>query len=726
MNLLFRYPYTSGTVPLLILSLTSVSVPAQGPVSAPSRHASTLLFSFEDPAEAHSGTVRPNRVDFSQTTEGATDGRHALQVNFSAGGDPGITFLPGASGSWKRAGADSLEMDITNPEDDKIEVHLLLTSPGKKATLNYELPGHATTAITAPIVGFDCQRDIGMKICPGYGLQALVKTSGAIDPDQLTSFQFFLPYPDRPHTLIFDNIRLDRLDLYDLKSYRNIVDEFGQYSKTDWRGKVHSLDELHTLGKQELEQARNAAWPTDWDRFGGVPSAGKERATGYFHVATINGRWWLIDPLGNVFFSTGVDALRWTNSATSTSLKNRWLFRSLPDPAGEAAPFYVRDGASETFDFYHYNVIRKYSGESHDIWSNLALARLRLWRFNTIETPTPEFIGRSFPYELRPSILGNYRRIATEANRFLADPFDPAFSVAAIESLTAAAKGHSDDPWLVGYFVDNELAWGLGTRSEPALQYVLVYKVLSEAGSPSPARRAFVDVLRKRYSTAGKFTDAWGIPPASWDELESRAIHLPTQPSQAARDDLSRLLTVFAEKYFTVVRDALRSADPHHLYLGVRFAGTRRAPFEVVQACAKLCDVVSFNIYMSSVDSDTWKNMGALGRPSMISEFHFGSNDRGVFGGGEGPVTSEQERARHFDAYATSVASNPDFVGYNWFLYQDQPLTGADYPGNPENHHVGLVSVTDSPWGTLTDVATRVNATVVSLHASTKDSKVEP
>ena len=64
--------------------------------------------------------------------------------------------------------------------------------------------------------------------------------------------------------------------------------------------------------------------------------------------------------------------------------------------------------------------------------------------------------------------------------------------------------------------------------------------------------------------------------------------------------------------------------DPGHLYLGSRFAWRTS---EAVEACARWCDVVSFNLYQRSIvnDREEWARFHGLGKPALIGEFHFGS-----------------------------------------------------------------------------------------------------
>src|SRR5512141_2939297 len=48
------------------------------------------------------------------------------------------------------------------------------------------------------------------------------------------------------------------------------------------------------------------AFAADSDPYGGWPKL-QGTKTGYFHTQQIDGRWWLITPDGNAFFSKGVD-----------------------------------------------------------------------------------------------------------------------------------------------------------------------------------------------------------------------------------------------------------------------------------------------------------------------------------------------------------------------------------------------------------------------------------
>ena len=189
------------------------------------------------------------------------------------------------------------------------------------------------------------------------------------------------------------------------------------------------------------------------------------------------------------------------------------------------------------------------------------------------------------------------------------DPFDP--------RLSAMLKMRPfSDPWCIGFFVDNELSWGADGVS-------LAVATL-RSPQDQPAKRMFLDDLRKKYQTIEKLNAAWGTQHASWHAL----LQSTTPPDKKkARPDLEAFYTRLAEQYFAVCRAAVKKAAPHQLYLGCRFA-TLWQNERATRASAKYCDVVSFNIYKRA--SDLRLPEGA-DRPILIGEFHFGALDRGLF-----------------------------------------------------------------------------------------------
>jgi hypothetical protein len=207
---------------------------------------------------------------------------------------------------------------------------------------------------------------------------------------------------------------------------------------------------------------------------------------------------------------------------------------------------------------------------------------------------------------------------------------------------------------------------------------------------------------------------AWGIALTSWDALDATgfAAPVPNEAHPAITRDYSAWLRHYADTYFRTVAEAIRRHDPHHLFLGGRFAVNTP---EAVAACAQYCDVVSFNVYADlpqhGFDAAA---MHQLDKAVLISEFHFGSDDRGPFGKGVVSVWNEQQRGEAYAKFVTAAANDPDIVGAHWFEYTDQPVTGRLLDG--ENSHIGLVGITDIPFGGFVDAVRAANLDVTRPH----------
>jgi hypothetical protein len=135
----------------------------------------------------------------------------------------------------------------------------------------------------------------------------------------------------------------------------------------------------------------------------------------------------------------------------------------------------------------------------------------------------------------------------------------------------------------------------------------------------------------------------------------------------------------------------VKAFDPGLLYLGCRFAGSAR-PWAVT-ACAKYCDVVSYNIY--SEDISAWRLPQNLDAPVMIGEFHFGAHDRGLFGASLINKGSQEGRAAALKRYVESALANPQVVGVHWHQFSDQATSGR-FDG--EYFQVGWTDICDRPY----------------------------
>jgi hypothetical protein len=467
------------------------------------------------------------------------------------------------------------------------------------------------------------------------------------------------------------------------------INTFGQYRHKDWPGKVKSLADLASKREAEARELTRQPGPKDWDKYGGWLNGPKREATGFFRTEKVNGKWWLVDPEGRLFFSHGIDCVRMLDT-TPIDERESW-FEDFPGKQPEFGDFlskgYALKGhyagrSPQCFSFAAANLLRKYGSGWKTDCPRVIHQRLRSWGINTIANWSDETI-RLMRLTAYTDSIGSGRAKMLEGSEGywgkFPDVFDPSFAVAVRESMASRKGKSAADPWCIGYFSDNEMSWG----DELSL-------ALAALRSPSQqkAKQVFIEDLKQKYVEIEKLNESWGAHYASWEDL-SASREAPDK--QKARGDLESFNTRSAEQYFRTVREAIKGVAPKQLYLGCRFAWVNA---RAATAAAKFCDVVSYNLYQRSVAD--FRFNGGADVPLIIGEFHFGALDRGMFHTGLVPVANQAARAQAYRDYVQGALRHPNFVGCHWFQYQDEPVTGRVY--DEENYQIGFVDVADSPY----------------------------
>ncbi len=643
-----------------------------------------------------------------------------LQVEFAAGnGYPQLQMNSPTPLDWV---GKSLAMQIKNAGETAVEIGIRVDDAASGDGWNHSWTARATlergeTQNLVFDLGADpMQRGMrGLPPAPGIEGAKMLQGTGAaaLDTSHVTSWQLFTHAPPQTIQLEIDNLTLTPSASLNLEA---IVDEWGQYSRADWPGKLNAAAQFGARRDEEAALLANPPVKDDLDRFGGWARGPKLDATGFFRTQKVGGKWWLIDPEGHLFFSSGVDVVQHDNPTIIAGRETMFARVPLADEPfggfrGEAQNVLrgpVKSGL--TYDFFRANLQRKYGDDWLAKWRQTTLLRLKNWGFNTLgnwssaELKVPDIQPR-LPYVATSGIYGDHARLSDGEDYWakMHDPFDPNFAGDAGRALAEVGAKTGDDPFCLGYFVENELSWGSSDSANPKRYFGLVYGALNSPLT-QPAKAALVKQLRKKYPGIGLLNRAWDTKFESWAALDA-PYEATATPNDAMKADFSAFLSSLSDKYFETVAAELKKVAPHHLYLGPRFSG--RPPIEVSRSAAAHCDVVSFNIYAPSLDAEKWAFLNELNKPVMIGEFHIGSTDRGVWMPGLVAAPSQKERAQTFKKYVESVLDNPNFVGCHWFQYIDQPNTGRVLDG--ENYNIGFVDVTDTPYEDMVKAAKEVH-----------------
>jgi hypothetical protein len=464
-----------------------------------------------------------------------------------------------------------------------------------------------------------------------------------------------------------------------------LLDEFGQSAIHAWPGRTQTAAELRARLQAQHAQASNQRWPEHFSSWGGW----KEKqfaATGFIHSQKDEKRWWLVDPDGYAFWSSGLDCVRVDTEAAYGGLETALTW--LPDPSGDFANAFEQEGEQKAFNYLAANFIRAFGVQDwYARWAEITLAELRRLGFNTVANWSDWQIASQSgtPYvrplpPLDPAVPLIYRDFP--------DVFHPDFPQEA-RAFAEALRETASDPALIGYFLMNEPTWGFA-RETPAAGMLF--------NTPACfSRQALADFLQRKYRNDHALAAAWEMP-ATFSALREGVWDLALSP--AAQEDLADFSEVMVEKLFGTLSTACRAVDPNHLNLGIRYYTV--PPHWALSGMSHF-DVFSMNCYRKRLPAEEMSQISEmLGKPIMIGEWHFGALDAGLPASGIGHVINQEQRGKAFRLYLEDAAAKPWCVGVHYFNIYDQSAIGR-FDG--ENYNIGFLDVCNRPYEPLAKAA---------------------
>jgi len=264
------------------------------------------------------------------------------------------------------------------------------------------------------------------------------------DLKSVESLAISMEYPLNKPSIELRNMQLSKVDEgSEFLEPGKQLDAFGQCALADWPRKVHSQEQL-TRELAAEEKGFGSAADFGYGRYGGYKNT-HAKATGFFRVEQVDGKWWFIDPEGHLFLSMGLNGT-----------------------PGGGAGFGSEPGSERTN------------------------RRLNSWGFTTGGQKRPSTVMLRWPRAV--NYLG------------LPDVYSPQFTAEIDAAANSQCASHKDDPLLLGYFVGNEPPWngrenqlcdlilaGPDTVTKSALKDFLA------SGDTAPRRREFVLTSFKKY-----------------------------------------------------------------------------------------------------------------------------------------------------------------------------------------------------------------------------------
>lgn len=241
---------------------------------------------------------------------------------FRLGGDlPGkrasVSLLP-VSGGWDMAAYSFVRVDFVNNGPGLVWIRGRLDNAGASDWANstpsqvFVMPGERAT------LGFPFPRARALNDAPPVFDRQSGKPNGhrdhwkSFDPSQVIACRLVIQ--STSPTLNLDDIAISLAFPYGAEANAGqlelpYLDRFGQVRKLDWPGKLHEEKDLRLRHEAEVAASLGDGGPLSFNRYGGWAGGPQLKATGFFRVEKVKGKWWLIDPEGRLFFSHGANSV---------------------------------------------------------------------------------------------------------------------------------------------------------------------------------------------------------------------------------------------------------------------------------------------------------------------------------------------------------------------------------------------------------------------------------
>jgi len=610
------------------------------------------------------------------------------------GGRASLEFKKGTFCGFKFERSDFLVMDVTNLSDYSASIVWEFGQNGNPRCDTYLKMGllpKVKTRLALPITAAEGEV-LFLRRTPGK-LKTVV-LGRPVSLEDLTKFCITSEKAPKEVKFLISDFYISKQVPEFFVDDVKLVDELGQKKLSSWEGKTKSIDEMIEFMKRE---AQKEIGPQMEGRspYGGDLSKRFE-PTGFFALEHDGKRWYLKDPDGYAFISSGLDCVGVDGDCNLEGIESFCDY--LPKKEGEFLSGAWRrwgDREPTMLSFHKLNLMRAFGEEWYEKWTHMTKRRLIEWGINTVACwSDPNFEKNSkIPYV---HIFHGYPTTQKKIFRDFPDVFSEEFR----QSAKDYAKQHEpykDDKYLIGYFMSNEPNWAF-------VNNLNIAAVMLEKDEDFHSKDELVKFYKNKYKTIDKLNEAWKSGYETFEELK-RPVKVKDRAKEALEDlwDFSKEMI---REYSKVPALAIKEIDKNHLNLGLRYAWLSS---DAIIAGSEYFDIFSFNCYDMDPYGSIEEIVKRVNKPVMIGEFHFGALDRGLDATGIRAVKNQKDRGKAYRRYMHRAVSHPFCVGAHYFTLNDQGYLGR-FDG--ENYQIGFVDVCQKPYYDFIEGVKKANSEI--------------
>ena len=295
------------------------------------------------------------------------------------------------------------------------------------------------------------------------------------------------------------------------------------------------------------------------DRYGGNIDI-KRKATGFFRIEKINGRFLLLTPEGHAYVALG---------------------------ANHVGGYMKKQAKKMGFLKKHNNDMAQAAKAMLGLIKDLGLNA-----------------GGSFEHEARHAhLLPRIARLyyAPGSNRLAEaglgpDVFDERELKKLHDFVAQEVKQYADDPWVIGISASNIPPWDDRRM-----------KRVRAAKAGSPMRKRYQKSIEQRYQNIASYNRIYKDNLGSFDLLANQKKLKPFPQNKKTKEDNEAFLALIADRLYATVRSAIKKGAPNHLFLGESVI-FRTLPDKVLKAIGPHIDAYSAQVIMKSYGAKVIKN----------------------------------------------------------------------------------------------------------------------